>query len=850
MSNSTIVNLSGKKIEILNDYIPSPINFDTTELNLSNNNIKILPKSFTLLKALKSLDLTANKIENIEHVILILSKLPELEELNIDIQNQKHTNMILDMCEKIKKLNGDEVDEISDNEMLAGSESENQFSLIRMLHCQCCGIEFDLEKRSCRILPCFHKYCEHCIATKLTKWSLSGQMDLSKQDYEMIPDLKNGVLKCPECQTEIITENGLYGNNGLFVLCPKDFRLAKALIHWKHHCYQHDTRCDECSDDNTNIAIFGCFICQKALCKFHTESHARTKATKNHEVATIADYCQAAQNKIDMLFCEQKSIHPPLSTQASVIYDLLPKQLITQCRTELRQMKDHVEFISAYPPEVSMAVKNYKDHLTNLKTAGANEQVRIDQTVKSFQNVVDALDKRNALIESEIKREIQKAHDEIKLRETQLLETLSTVYEDKKSIISDQIQLLKRIQNEMTFSGTVVSDLINQADFKDLFSVGGILELKYASLCDELNQKDIKPVPQISDIDFKPGMFSEMKNIYPKCGAIISCSVSPHNCSITSEWLPSPPCLNDCRMDLNLKDSTGQIVKYSDDKSIPDVTVQLQQLSNEEKNILKQTLDQLVDKSEEHVRNSLLSLSVRGPDIPVKLLFDKPEKGIVGMLINVQRLGTFRLRVWIGETEISESPLFWESDSVDCFFEKRVSPGLQIANEGSTISSISGEEGNEWSFAIGVRKVQYTQSYKWNIVVEKMGITKNVWKLLLGVTSNDFSNTYALVCGTGQKTNNFLKGIPQGQGEAYYETENLLQKGSSLVNEKMFVSDRFVESDDVITIQLNANENGTNTLIFFKNGKSLGVAYSNLVGPLLLYVAMSGPHRIRIQSDS
>ena len=102
------LNLSLMQIESINDLIFELFHFNNlTELDLSCNRIKTLPKDLSILKTINRLDISNNLFMDIEQVLFSLATMPNLQELNItyDPNNLKHT--IGYYLPKLEVINGE-----------------------------------------------------------------------------------------------------------------------------------------------------------------------------------------------------------------------------------------------------------------------------------------------------------------------------------------------------------------------------------------------------------------------------------------------------------------------------------------------------------------------------------------------------------------------------------------------------------------------------------------------------------------------------------------------------------------------------------------------------------------------
>lgn len=102
------LNLSLMQIESINDLIFELFHFNNlTEVDLSCNRLKTLPKDLSILKTITRLDVSNNLFMDIEQVLFSLATMPNLQELNItyDPNNLKHT--IGYYLPKLEVINGE-----------------------------------------------------------------------------------------------------------------------------------------------------------------------------------------------------------------------------------------------------------------------------------------------------------------------------------------------------------------------------------------------------------------------------------------------------------------------------------------------------------------------------------------------------------------------------------------------------------------------------------------------------------------------------------------------------------------------------------------------------------------------
>lgn len=309
--------------------------------------------------------------------------------------------------------------------------------------------------RNPKLLPCLHSFCQHCLE------------DLSRKD---------GVFNCPQCQTEIQLSHDEV--ESLPSNCFLENMLDIALLN------SSDTQPVPCTNCDLNaMAKSRCIDCGEFLCGDCYNVHKRIRQTKEHRILTIKELLSTSTGEVlhRLAYCGQHS-----TEQLKYFCDTCITAVCRDCLIiEHRQHKyDYIQ--------ESKKVKKQRSNVETLLKETAEKITEIEKTTVEIQSVRDTLYGRLGTVKGEIRTMTSQLIKTLKEREQQLLFKADQIFNQKVSILDQQVQELNlahvRVKTACDFTG----QFLNFANDVEMLNLKELIKNRLSSL----NKMDIETKPR------------------------------------------------------------------------------------------------------------------------------------------------------------------------------------------------------------------------------------------------------------------------------------------------------------------------------------------------------------------
>lgn len=258
-----------------------------------------------------------------------------------------------------------------------------------------------------RMLKCLHTCCTSCLES-------------------MVEKNPNGHIVCPICKEISIVKGVRY--------LPFD---ACAMLNTaRSDILSMMMYCNKCHDEVP--AFSWCMQCSHSLCEFHHSDHKRTIDTKNHKVHTLSEIaaehidiephlppipCPDVMGEEASLFCH--TCCHPMSTPAMVHY---------------HRTHDYDD-ASTYQPRCVDQLSSCVTNLTDMKVELQTSIRDIKGTIRNLDDIVDT-------VATKIVEEIEELRAALAERENRLLQRLESIANEKRLLLTNQLNLVTDILDE------------------------------------------------------------------------------------------------------------------------------------------------------------------------------------------------------------------------------------------------------------------------------------------------------------------------------------------------------------------------------------------------------------------
>ena len=323
---------------------------------------------------------------------------------------------------------------------------------IRRHHLEC-GICHERYKQP-KILNCSHSFCETC---------LYEYWDNTCRRTPMIP--------CPVCRREIlIPSTGIQGlqTNVHLIGIVEEVSLQETVA-----CSgKSKPLCELCDEDKE--ALHRCLDCTQNICSNCKKIHLRSKATSNHNVATLDDIrkgkatvkrpeeastCYKHKGEINRFYCEPcqvlicrdctvvdhcKPQHQYIdSAEASLKYKKAMKHILAVCHTEIKKLEESLA-------AASQAKQEFRNKVTT-----------------TMREVMETADQIRAKVTAE---------------ENKMIDAIKTLEQDRMAVFDEHEKAVGMMLQRKQYSLDMANDFTNTATDSDFLSLYPIISNDLRSL--------------------------------------------------------------------------------------------------------------------------------------------------------------------------------------------------------------------------------------------------------------------------------------------------------------------------------------------------------------------------------
>ncbi|XP_070539568.1 tripartite motif-containing protein 2-like [Ptychodera flava] len=340
----------------------------------------------------------------------------------------------------------------------------------QILLCAICMERF----KSPKILPCHHTYCEHC----LTEWVKTN----------------NDQLICPTCK-----ESWPLPRGGVPSIDNNRFMndLLQVISDVNPGSEQTKVVCEGCGSE----AKLWCTDCGQFFCEECVRIHRTVRSLKDHKLMTVVEYNEKKASEhfrlIQPRFCE---IHT--NTQLEFYCDSCQVPTCLKCTVVEHKSPNH-DIIS-----IDTALEKYMPVMKQYREKVVQKVNDVRKARERFRDMGKDLKQKKVTAESQIKAIAQKAIQEIKKQESDLLADVADKYSPKNKQIESKIEMLayKLVSAEsmqsyldhlLTFGGAV-DIMVAKKEIGQRIGHGGPTEISDGDVNCELLFKENRKCLQIT----------------------------------------------------------------------------------------------------------------------------------------------------------------------------------------------------------------------------------------------------------------------------------------------------------------------------------------------------------------
>ena len=259
-----------------------------------------------------------------------------------------------------------------------------------------------------KVLPCLHSYCHGCI------------VNLAKND-------NTNTVKCPECRLVVEVDrnavcslpSNFFVNNLLATMAlTSDNSTAKEVV------------CDNCESEDA--AQSRCSDCGIFLCQFCTESHKRSRSTKQHKLLTVEELKSnpGPQKIADNIHCPKHK-------------DEIVKLFCKTCQTTICRdctIVDHRQHEYAFVEEVAV---EKKQHLQSNLEKVKERKEKVIQGMVNLKNFYESLEAKKKSTIAEISHHFDQLAKAVESRKVEMVEQATSLTNGKQKQIHAQLEVLE-----------------------------------------------------------------------------------------------------------------------------------------------------------------------------------------------------------------------------------------------------------------------------------------------------------------------------------------------------------------------------------------------------------------------
>nr|XP_006814333.1 PREDICTED: tripartite motif-containing protein 2-like [Saccoglossus kowalevskii] len=347
----------------------------------------------------------------------------------------------------------------------------------RFLQCPICLERFVKPK----ILPCFHSFCESCLAS-----------DAARRKKPKCP-LCRKFFMIPRGGVQVLADNHLL-NNILDLVKRSENKYSGKM-------------CESCC--KYPIASY-CVECGQAFCVACTRSHGKIRVTRNHKLMSMDEYEIMVSSESPFL----KPIICPSheGNQLKLYCQTCQIPICLECSVYEHSKPDHVHV------ELEEAAIVTKSKVDGLKTSLHQEIGKIDKTVTILAEMIKELDEASENAEQQIGDQFNNIRTQLEEQERNLHEELEKEFESRTETLKRKIEKLKSLKINYDSCKKYAEDLLKQSNEVGLLC----LEKQLDERVKQFPDYDIETIPVPICLRFEKSKSFEKKLVKDKVGKLVT----------------------------------------------------------------------------------------------------------------------------------------------------------------------------------------------------------------------------------------------------------------------------------------------------------------------------------------
>ncbi|XP_063428509.1 uncharacterized protein LOC134711675 isoform X2 [Mytilus trossulus] len=306
----------------------------------------------------------------------------------------------------------------------------------KRLQCLHCKAQFDEEVHLPRVLPCLHTFCSTCLK-KL---------------------MKNNLITCPTCHDNSKTSGDSLETYQI------DFTRKDLVSFHKKFCQSSKVECDRCAE---NKAEFWCCDCENFSCSGCNKSHERNKKWKTHKVVSITEIKDPSHFQHEVLCSRKGHKNKPLEFYCTG--KSCKKAVCGTC-----WKVDHSDKTQHTPTDIEDQFVEERDSLFKKAEKLNEKQIQITNLQKRIDEEAYDVTKQTISAEFEISSFFNQCIKLLEKRRDDLLETVSTISQNKEIVLTNQKQELEEFKYRLSDANIFLEQSClshNSAGFLNLVQV-------------------------------------------------------------------------------------------------------------------------------------------------------------------------------------------------------------------------------------------------------------------------------------------------------------------------------------------------------------------------------------------
>ncbi|CAH3185005.1 unnamed protein product [Porites lobata] len=280
--------------------------------------------------------------------------------------------------------------------------------------CSICFERYNDENKCPRLLSCGHSFCSCCLERLL----------------------RGNTIDCPKCRNPVAVPSGVHGLLKNFAL-PDIVNETAPKQHAGNTGHTGTHECEACGEKHP--ANFCCLDCKENMCKTAAQFHKRSKTSRDHRVVSLEELKANPQLASVSVLC------PEHNDQFRFFDQDCGRVICRDCYA--LNHSGHKCVI------VAEAASKYRQEMEALVTKASSQVEKIKAAEVQVMEEVLLMDGACVKQREKIQGFFRELHSALSNREQVLIDKLSSIHQQKKSILTEQ---LGRLRVNQTFLESVV----------------------------------------------------------------------------------------------------------------------------------------------------------------------------------------------------------------------------------------------------------------------------------------------------------------------------------------------------------------------------------------------------------